>query len=66
MRGGETLACDECNRNRGLKNLEEQRRADFPSTMQWEIKYVLEFRQGRLARVHQRVATSESRDFGYP
>ena len=29
-------------------------------------KYVLEFSQGRLARVHQRVAASESRDFGYP
>ena len=30
------------------------------------IKYVLEFSQGRLARVHQRVATSENWDFGYP
>ena len=29
-------------------------------------KYVLEFSQGRLARVHQRVAASESWDFGYP
>src|SRR5687767_8739310 len=29
-------------------------------------KYVLEFGQGRLARVHQRVAASESRDVSYP
>src|SRR5687767_8478410 len=31
-----------------------------------QIKYVLEFSQGRLARIHQRVAASERRDFGYP
>ena len=29
-------------------------------------KYVLEFSQSRLARVHQRVTASESGDLGYP